>query len=435
MRLLLFGGALYDEDASLVEQVHRQRHHEQCENIGGRGDDGCHDEYDDDGVAAVAAHKACREEAKPCKEPRENRNLEYDAHREAQHDERRDVRIERNHIGDLRADLVRRQEAECQRKYQKVTQHHAQRKHRVAARNGAHDIAAFVAVERGRNEAEELVDDVGRCAENARKHSHPHVNQKLLRQPRVDERHGKCLALLARQCSERIEQSVGRKVAVRGRKHECEELLLKAKRRNTAHESCRDNPYDDCAQLVEMLPKRLIIRLVGHRVRYLVCSSSPLVGSSFSISFMPSLNERTPLPMPFISSGIFLPPNSNSTISTINMISGIPSPNTNGLIIVVSLLLLQRYNNLLDIRLCGLRFLQPMLPISVGAPVRKRVGGGLRRRKQGTKKPDLVRVGLLVSTAEGDYATAVEMRNVAATVKIAYNSGNAAKISVLPITS
>lgn len=76
-----------------------------------------------------------------------------------------------------------------------------------------------------------------------------------------------------------------------------------------------------------------------------------------------------------------------------------------------------------------------MLPISVGAPVRKRVGGGLQQRKQGTKKPDLVRVGLWIPPAEGDYATAVEMRNVAATVKIAYNSGNAAKISVLPITS
>lgn len=76
-----------------------------------------------------------------------------------------------------------------------------------------------------------------------------------------------------------------------------------------------------------------------------------------------------------------------------------------------------------------------MLPISGDAPVSKRVGGGLQQQNQGTKKPDLVRVGLPVSTAEGDYATAVEMRNVAATVKIAYNSGNAAKISVLPITS
>ncbi len=61
--------------------------------------------------------------------------------------------------------------------------------------------------------------------------------------------------------------------------------------------------------------------------------------------------------------------------------------------------------------------------------------GRVATAKTSTKKPDLVRVGLLVSTAEGNYATAVEMRNVAATVKIAYNSGNAAKISVLPITS
>ena len=34
-----------------------------------------------------------------------------------------------------------------------------------------------------------------------------------------------------------------------------------------------------------------------------------------------------------------------------------------------------------------------------------------------------------------NYATAAEIRNVAATVKIAYNSGNAARIRVLPITS
>lgn len=50
--------------------------------------------------------------------------------------------------------------------------------------------------------------------------------------------------------------------------------------------------------------------------------SSFLVSSTASsFPFIPSLKLRTPLPRPFISSGIFLPPNSNNTTRAMTIIS------------------------------------------------------------------------------------------------------------------
>ena len=46
--------------------------------------------------------------------------------------------------------------------------------------------------------------------------------------------------------------------------------------------------------------------IVYYSLFYLLLSSGlPAPSMSFSMLFMPSLNERTPLPMPLISSGIF----------------------------------------------------------------------------------------------------------------------------------
>ena len=50
--------------------------------------------------------------------------------------------------------------------------------------------------------------------------------------------------------------------------------------------------------------------------------SVPLI--SFSSPLTPSLKFLTPFPIPFISSGIFLPPNSNNTTMAIMIISPVP---------------------------------------------------------------------------------------------------------------
>lgn len=47
----------YQQDTYLVEQPDGERDYEEGENVGGGGDDGCNNEYDHDGMAAVAAHQ------------------------------------------------------------------------------------------------------------------------------------------------------------------------------------------------------------------------------------------------------------------------------------------------------------------------------------------------------------------------------------------
>ena len=72
----------HDEDTRLVEQPHRQGDEAEGEDIGGRGDDGCHDEDDDNGMAAIFAHESGIDETQLGEEPGENRNLEDYAHRQ-----------------------------------------------------------------------------------------------------------------------------------------------------------------------------------------------------------------------------------------------------------------------------------------------------------------------------------------------------------------
>lgn len=53
-------------------------------------------------------------------------------------------------------------------------------------------------------------------------------------------------------------------------------------------------------------------------------SFSGFCGSPSTLSLVAFLNSLIPLPSPFISSGIFLAPNNNSTTITINIICGVP---------------------------------------------------------------------------------------------------------------
>ena len=80
-----------------------------------------------------------------------------------------------------------------------------------------------------------------------------------------------------------------------------------------------------------MIPEGL---LVLHR-HHLLLLFSGFVSIPCFISVIPFLNECTPVPMPFISSGIFLPPkNSNTTSATSSTSYMLVPPINKGVIII-----------------------------------------------------------------------------------------------------
>ena len=75
------------DDACLIEKAHGQRDKQQCEDVGGGGDDGGYDEYENHGMAAVAAHERGGEQSHAREEPRQYGHLEDYAYGETHHDE------------------------------------------------------------------------------------------------------------------------------------------------------------------------------------------------------------------------------------------------------------------------------------------------------------------------------------------------------------
>ena len=69
---------------------------------------------------------------------------------------------------------------------------------------------------------------------------------------------------------------------------------------------------------------KVVMFLPGGQEEALLSFSTMLSSNSFLTLSFASLNSRTPLPRPRISSGIFLPPNNNNTTKAINIISVAP---------------------------------------------------------------------------------------------------------------
>ncbi len=128
---------------------------------------------------------------------------------------------------------------------------------------------------------------------------------------------------------------IGDKTGILRRKNHIKQFLLEKERNHTEHnDHCRD-PEQHSPKHVKMVPEGHTLRAgsLTHLSPLFSLLSLLMSVTSFSISFMPSLNDLTPFPRPFINSGIFLPPKKRSTTSAMSRISDIPRPPINNIII------------------------------------------------------------------------------------------------------
>ena len=142
------------------------------------------------------------------------------------------------------------------------------------------------------------------------------MDKELVCQTCVDEPYGHALRYAAaasgtEQGCRLLQETVGNEPTVLGSQYDIEDKILETEGSHTAKKQCGNHPYEYVAQFIEMIPKTLAF---AHFF-------SSVVSDASSLPFMPSLKLRTPLPSPFISSGIFLPPKSSSTTSAMTTIS------------------------------------------------------------------------------------------------------------------
>lgn len=185
--LFIFLSILFDEeDGEFVEEVDGEGDEEEGDDVGCWGDDGGKGENDDYGVAAVAAQKAGGEQAGASQKPGHDGELEHGAHAQAEEQQGAHVGVEGDEVLNVVFDLICAQKTECERKNQKVAERYAEEEHYVAAPDYAGGGAAFGGVERGSDEAEELVDDEGGNADNAGPQGGLHVDYELACEAGVD---------------------------------------------------------------------------------------------------------------------------------------------------------------------------------------------------------------------------------------------------------
>ncbi len=227
-------------------------------------------------MAAVAAHEGVGEQTHLCQEPAHHGYLEDDAHGQAEHEERGDVGVQRDEVLHVARHLVGAQEAEGEREDEEVAHQHAHQEHHVAAAHHTHGIAPLVGIETGRDEEEELVEDVGRGAEDAHAHGRLHVDDELLGQTRADQLHAEGVGPLPAPRRHAVQQAVGHEVRVLGRQHQGEELLLEQEGHYAAHHAHGDHPHEHRPQHVQVVPKGQLV-LLSHSglllFRFFPCGS------------------------------------------------------------------------------------------------------------------------------------------------------------------
>lgn len=104
-------------------------------------------------MTAVAAHKGRGEQPHPPERPADNRHLEQQAHQQEHRPQRGHIRLQRNLVGDIGADLVRAEKPERKRKDDTIAQHHAHHKQQIPTAHKAIDVVFLALVECGRHEA------------------------------------------------------------------------------------------------------------------------------------------------------------------------------------------------------------------------------------------------------------------------------------------
>ena len=144
-------------------------------------------------MAAVTAHEGSAEKTQFGKEPAENGYLEDNAQREGQGHEGADIGVERNHIGHVGLHLISTQETEGERKDQQITHSHPHHEEQIAEAHHPDHIVTLTGIERRRDKAEQLVEDIGRGEYHAHTHRCLDMDEKLLCQSGIDQLHAQRL--------------------------------------------------------------------------------------------------------------------------------------------------------------------------------------------------------------------------------------------------
>jgi len=133
-------------------------------------------------VLAVAGEHRGVDDAEPAQDVGDDGQLEYHAHEQRERGERGDVAVERDGAVDALRHAVRAEEAERDGEEQEIAHQHADHEEEIDGEDGPHGVAPLVVVEGGRDEAEQLVEDVGRRHEQADVDGRGEVGHELARQ-------------------------------------------------------------------------------------------------------------------------------------------------------------------------------------------------------------------------------------------------------------
>lgn len=120
-------------------------------------------------------------------EIRHDRYLEQDAHQQRQHKQGGRIGLERNLIDYRLLHLIRTQKAESEGKDNKVVEQHTQRKQHDTEEYQKHGIAFLLPIQRGRDKAVELNQQVGERYHTAHYQCHLQVDSELRCQFRIDK--------------------------------------------------------------------------------------------------------------------------------------------------------------------------------------------------------------------------------------------------------
>ena len=122
---------------------------------------------------------------------------------------------------------------------------------------------AFFFIQSRADEIKQDVYNVGRCHQDAERNSGFQVNHKLLGQPDIHQLDGEIPT---------TEKFIHEKGGILWSQYDSEQQFLKTKRQRGEHQNGGQNLDQTAAQILQMIPKRLVLRRIGH----LLCRFSVL---------------------------------------------------------------------------------------------------------------------------------------------------------------
>ena len=178
--LLILRPSCHD-DTQLIQQIQGQRDKDKSHQVG-RGDDRRDNHYQKESVTAVTGQQRRSHHAHPAQDKGYNGQLENKAHGKGQGRERRDVAVERYHAVHAAGHAIGAEEAERDWKQHVVAHKYAAKEKGVDYRQRTQGMATLSGVKRRGNEAEQLVQDVGRSAKQSEPDRRRDMCHELARQ-------------------------------------------------------------------------------------------------------------------------------------------------------------------------------------------------------------------------------------------------------------